>query len=90
MKVQDLMEWLEEFDPSATVVISRDPEGNEFAPVEELAAGFFNKKSGDAYTEDDIGDMDTSEDDIDDFSDSDDGYVTPKNYTPAVILWPGY
>lgn len=89
MTVQDLMEMLEEFDPAAPVVLSRDAEGNGYAPLEEVAMGLFNKKLGDAYVEDNLGDMEGPFEELDEDTEGDD-YISPKNYTPAVILWPGY
>lgn len=37
LKVKDLIKQLEEYDPNLMVVMSGDPEGNDFYPLEAMA-----------------------------------------------------
>ena len=82
MTVQDLIEMLEQMDPTAMVVMSRDPEGNNFAPVEDYGQGFFDMKFSEYHEEEEVYEFEPDEED--------DEYKKPKGAVPAVVLWPSY
>ena len=56
MTVGDLMEILEQVDPTATVVMATDPEGNGFAPLEDYSIGAFDSKESAFISDEDIDD----------------------------------
>ena len=45
MKVKELIKQLRKFDPKATVVLSRDAEGNGYSPVADLEVGFYTAET---------------------------------------------
>ncbi len=45
MKVRELIELLEEEDPEAEVVLSRDSEGNDYSPVAEVDDGVYEAET---------------------------------------------
>jgi hypothetical protein len=50
MKVNDLIELLKSFPPNAEVIISKDSEGNEFSPVDEVSSVLYSPKgNGEVY-----------------------------------------
>ena len=53
MKVSDLIEILEQFDPHLEVFTSQDPEGNGFSPVDEILTVDLVDSNYDRYDEDD-------------------------------------
>jgi hypothetical protein len=81
MKVSDLIEILRELDPTAEIILSSDPEGNKFAPVEDFATGFFDSREQTFYNEDEFFEEDP--DYLDDEGSSTHGDI-------AVVLWPSY
>ena len=86
MSVQDLIEALEQMDPTAMVILSRDPEGNSYAPVEDTGEGFFDTKFSEYYDDPDTIDLEVNMDE----PAIDEEYKKPKNAVPAVVLWPAY
>jgi len=84
MSVQDMIEMLEQMDPIAIVIISRDPEGNNYAPVEACGQGFFDTKFSEYHEEEEPYDFEPDDDS------TDDDYKKPKGAVPAVVLWPSY
>lgn len=50
MKVSELILLLNQLEPDAEIILSRDSEGNEFAPVDEVSQGLYSPHShGDFY-----------------------------------------
>jgi len=47
MKVKDLIAQLQEANPEAIVIVSRDAEGNDFSPLAEVCYGNDNYDDGD-------------------------------------------
>ena len=86
MTVQDLIEVLEQMDPTAMVIISRDPEGNAYAPIEDYGEGQFDTKFSEYYEQEEEFSYDDSESPD---AEADD-YESPKGAVPAVVLWPAY
>lgn len=86
MTVQQLIELLEQYDPTADVIVAIDPEGNGFAPVEETSEGFFNSRRSEYYG------VDLSETDFNEYDDENDDEESdiPKGSSPAICLWPAY
>ena len=83
MNVGDLIEILELMDPTATVVLSSDPEGNSYAPLEDYAEGFYDSKYSEFHNiDEDIIDI-TGEDFEEDAA-------PDKKETNAVALWPAF
>lgn len=83
MIVQELIELLEQQDPTALVVIASDPEGNGFAPVEDHCSGFFNAKTEEFFNEDEFFEEGT------DYQEEEDEKTKPHGI-PAFLLWPEY
>lgn len=81
MTVQDLIEILEQVDPTATVVLASDPEGNSYAPLEDYAIGAFDSKESVFVRDDDIEDY---------YVEHDDEEREEPNGTHAIALWPAY
>lgn len=74
MKVKQLKEVLNGFDPELEVLVSRDEEGNGFNSLESVETG---KAYKDGWTWDMAYDEDDEEDDPDD-----------DDVIPVVVLWP--
>ena len=50
MNVSELISILNQFEPDAEIVLSRDSEGNGFAPVDEVSRGLYSPHGrGDIY-----------------------------------------
>lgn len=81
MTVQDLIEILELMDPTATVILSSDPEGNKYAPLEDYSEGYFDSKYSEFHNVDDEL-IDTTGEDPKDEED--------KHETNAIAFWPAY
>lgn len=81
MTVADLMEILELVDPTATVVMASDPEGNMYAPMEDYAIGAFDSKEMAFVRDDDIEDY---------YAEHEDVIVEEPNGTHAVVFYPAY
>lgn len=47
MKVRELIEKLKQFAPELDVVMSRDPEGNNYSPAGQLILGKVDSRFGD-------------------------------------------
>jgi hypothetical protein len=76
MNVRELKELLEQFDDDLEVVLSKDEEGNSFAPLSEgYTLGFFFPDEGDF-----VSDRDTEEDDE----------INTDGASESVCLWPEY
>jgi len=82
MNVGDLIEILELMDPTATVILSSDPEGNSYAPLEDYAEGFYDSKYSEFHRPEDV--VDTTGED---FEEND---VPGKQETNAVAFWPAF
>ena len=76
MTVQDLIDLLSAEDPTAEIVISRDPEGNAYAPVGYIGQGYFDSRASEFYTEEDFFNEDYDEEE--------------PHGLPAVGIWPVY
>lgn len=55
MTIKQLISYLEKRDPKATVLVSRDEEGNGFSPLVEVDAGGVWNRQDYASHPDDIG-----------------------------------
>lgn len=88
MTVQELLEILEQMDPSARVVIALDAEGTEFAPIEDYQEGLFNSRLGEFYVDEEELEYEYDDDYVEE------NPIDPKDKnhsgTPAVALWPSY
>lgn len=45
MKVSELINYLSEENPNAEVILSKDAEGNEYSPLDDLDPGFYIRES---------------------------------------------
>ena len=81
MNVGDLIEILEMMDPTATVIMSTDPEGNKYAPLEDYSEGFYDSK----YSE-----FHSVNDDLIDTTGEDPDETEEKHEINAIALWPAY
>jgi hypothetical protein len=81
MKVKELIEMLQEFNPDSVVIMQRDPEGNGYAPLSGAEDnGAWNKKDreyGYATLTEELEEQGYSEEDCIDGE-------------PAVVLWPSW
>jgi len=81
MKVKELIEMLQEFNPDSVVIMQRDPEGNGYAPLSGAEDnGSWNKKDreyGYATLTEELEEQGYSEEDCIDGE-------------PAVVLWPSW
>lgn len=79
MTVQELIDQLETIpDKDRIVILARDPEGNEFNPLEDIATSAFS--DGSIYLEE----LTESLEELG-YTDEDLG---PGDEVPAVVLWP--
>ena len=81
MTVGDLMEMLEQMDPTATVVMASDPEGNAFAPLEDYSIGSFDSKESAFVQDEDIENY---------YALHEEETREEPNGTHAVAFWPAY
>lgn len=86
MTVQELIEMLEQYDPTALVVISSDPEGNSYSPIEDIEEGFFDTKESTYYSEEEFLGVTPEDEYIEDDEDS----VKKPHGVPCVAIWPRY
>lgn len=85
MTVAELIAELSQMDPTATVIQSRDAEGNGYSPTYTLAAGFYRPYN--AYS----GEFQQPLDDEDRASGrytEEDEYEPEDGDVPTVCLWP--
>jgi len=78
MKVKDLIERLSKCDPEDVVVLSRDPEGNNYSPVSEICGDLKfkeDRRDGEIYGPDEA-----------DWVGEEEFNALPN----AVALWPSY
>lgn len=57
MKIRELIDLLNRYDPETEVVVSRDSEGNSFSPVDGYSDGIYvadNTWSGEMYEEEEF------------------------------------
>ena len=82
MTVQQLIELLQEKDPTAEVVLSKDPEGNYYSTLEDASDGHYNNKECYYYTDEDLDfkEIDIEEEDT----------LIINDLVPCVCLWPSY
>lgn len=83
MTVQQLIELLEEQDPSLEVILSKDPEGNKYSTLEDFSVGLFNNKYSTFTPEEENFSEFYYNDDESDEEDESLGI-------PCVCLWPSY
>ncbi len=89
MNVKELIQLLEECDPSAEVVLAKDEEGNGYCLLESVEEGFYNEKTEEFFTEEEFFDeSDTVEDLSEDEYDND--YSETPHGIEAVVLRPIY
>lgn len=85
LTVGDLIELLQDYDPDTIVVMASDPEGNGYAPLCKVDAGFFNSKDASFYTEEEFFGDDEEVIEEDEYTED-----TKLHGTPAVGFWPAY
>lgn len=85
MNVKELIQLLEECDPSAEVVLAKDEEGNGYCLLESVEEGFFNEKTEEFFTEEEFFDESDTLDESDD-----DEYSEVPHGIEAVVLRPIY
>ena len=82
MKVKDLINQLQKLDQESIVVLSRDPEGNGFNPLEDVESSMFHEE----WEEVRLKEL-TPELEEQGYSDEDLG-LEEDGFIPAVVLWP--
>ena len=82
MNIQELIEILEMMDPTATVVLSSDPEGNSYSPLEDYSEGFYDSKYSEFHKPEEV--IDTTGEDFEENATPD------KQETNAVAFWPAF
>lgn len=88
MLVKDLIEILNQLDPNLVVVLSRDPEGNGFAALEDYTEGFFNTSTEEFWSEEEFFDND-GEEEVDDYlEDENSEYYVKPHGLPSIVFWP--
>jgi hypothetical protein len=57
--VAELLDYLQECDPDAPVVLSRDMEGNDYRYLDAMEVGYFDTENGEFFldNEEDLGDV---------------------------------
>jgi hypothetical protein len=83
MNVQQLIEILQDLDPTAEVIISRDPEGNGYSPASEhLGEGHFHTKDAEFYSDEDLDYLEADAED--------EKQKISNDCIPCVCIWPVY
>ena len=81
MNVQQLIETLQELDPTLEVILSTDPEGNGFSPLhDEISEGHYNSRLTEFYTDEDLDYL--KQDDDEEENDR-----VPSGYVHWVCVW---
>lgn len=80
MRVSELLELLKEMDPDAPIILAKTSDGGEYAPIEDLTTGFWNSKTQEVLTDEDVFEVEIDDDDED--------TLTKNDGVSSVVLWP--